>query len=142
MIGGIEQFLTCWHTLSLLTLLIPLSLHSPFTISPSLARPILKIKKNNPKFEKVKILSHRKCHLWIVMNIVFIFFFDKLKFTVLFTVLSPSLMVLHIGFTYNRNTKSLYYKHNTERKKNIKLYHLKTFALNINGSFQQHCIID
>lgn len=77
MIGGIEQFLTCWHTLSLLTLLIPLSLHSPFTISPSLARPILKIKKNNPEFEKVKILSHRKCHLWIVMNIVFIFFWTN-----------------------------------------------------------------
>lgn len=72
----------------------------------------------------------------------FHFFLDKLKFTFLFTVLSPSLMVLHIGLTYNRNTKSLYYKHNTERKKNIKLYHLKTFALNINGSFQQHCIID
>lgn len=137
MIGGIEQFLTCWHTLSLLTLLIPLSLHSPFTISPSLARPILKIKKNNPEFEKVKILSHRKCHLWIVMNIVFIFFWQiKIYISI------HSLMVLHIGFTYNRNTKSLYYKHNTERKKNIKLYHLKTFALNINGSFQQHCIID
>lgn len=137
MIGGIEQFLTCWHTLSLLTLLIPLSLHSPFTISPSLARPILKIKKNNPEFEKAQEVPFMNSYEYC-----FHFFFDKLKFTFLFTVLSPSLMVLHIGFTYNRNTKSLYYKHNTERKKNIKMYHLKTFALNINGSFQQHCIID
>lgn len=142
MIGGIEQFLTCWHTLSLLTLLIPLSLHSPFTISPSLARPILKIKKEQSWIWEGKNSVAQEVPFMNSYEYCFHFFFDKLKFTFLFTVLSPRLMVLHIGFTYNRNTKSLYYKHNTERKKPIKLYHLKTFALNINGSFQQHCIID
>lgn len=125
----------CWYILSLLIFFIFLSLYFFFIISFFLVCFILKIKKNNFEFEKVKILLYRKCYLWIVMNIVFIFFFDKLKFIFLFIVLSLSLMVLYIGFIYNRNIKSFYYKYNIERKKNIKLYYFKIFVLNINGSF-------